>query len=140
MRTAMTAPGKAAGPADTAAVRLTAHAESRPASREGRGPVVLALSGELDRETAPGLYRKGATAPRRGRRPALDLSGVTVRDSSGFNSPPRPHRRAPHGAGGLAPVAPPVRMARLPALCDAGGSIPVHPGRDGAYGPEPTTP
>jgi anti-anti-sigma factor len=69
-------------------------------------PVVVAVAGELDLETAPEVWDVLAHALEDGGLVAIDLSGVTFMDSQGLNLLVRAHKRATFNGGRLVLRAP----------------------------------
>ncbi|QIQ06353.1 STAS domain-containing protein [Streptomyces liangshanensis] len=87
---------------------------------------VAAVSGDLDAETAPAVYRQAVEVIARCPFVVLDLSDVTFCDSSGFNALLRLRRRAQEDGVELALAALPTQIARLLALTGAEAVFSVH--------------
>lgn len=94
---------------------------------ETRGQTTaLALTGELDLNTATDLYRAVKDALSAYPTTILDLTGVTFCDSSGLNTLIRLRSRARAAGGRLVLAAPPRQMLRLLTVTGAGSSFPLY--------------
>ncbi|MEU9271884.1 STAS domain-containing protein [Streptomyces sp. NPDC048251] len=87
---------------------------------------VAALAGSLDYRTTTPLYPQIAELATSHPQLVLDLSKVTLCDSSGLNMLLRLRRRASENDGWLAVAAPPAQTRRLMAVTGADQVIPVH--------------
>jgi anti-sigma B factor antagonist len=87
---------------------------------------VTTVTGELDVQSAPAVYRRALEALTRCPLMVMDLSGVTFCDSSGFNALLRLRRRAEEAGTRLALAAPPGQVARLLALTGVDTAFPVY--------------
>ncbi|MFC9463131.1 STAS domain-containing protein [Streptomyces coelicoflavus] len=86
----------------------------------------LALTGELDLNTAPLLYSTVKNALGTHRTAILDMPGVTFCDSSGLNTLIRLHHQAQDAGSRLILAAPPRQMLRLLTITGVRGILPVY--------------
>ncbi|MFF7300538.1 anti-sigma factor antagonist [Streptomyces sp. NPDC008265] len=80
------------------------------------GIAVVAVAGDLDLETGPGLYRGATQVLDEHPVVILELSGVGFCDSSGYNTLLRLRRRALEAGGQVVMAAPPPQVTRLLTL------------------------
>ncbi|MFJ7154364.1 STAS domain-containing protein [Streptomyces sp. NPDC101118] len=91
------------------------------------GHLVLAVAGELDFETCPGVSRVTEVLPLRGQTLTVDLSSVTFIDSSGLHLLLALRRRADREGASLELAGVPQHALRMLELAGARGLFTVIP-------------